>query len=226
MKPEGVRAYIFDVDDTVYEEKQFVRAAMKDVSLYLSEKYDIPSDRIYDFCMNSIESGHRGRTFNMLCEEFSIDEDVDKIVDIYRSCETKLDLYDDTKALIEKIKAAGLKIGVITDGFSKVQRSKVKGLGLFEIADAVIISYDYTDENGKPLCKPDTRVYEMCLEKLGVKPEEAVYIGDNPLKDFIGARKLGMKTVHIKRKGSMFENETAAEGYEADFEVEKLTELI
>lgn len=226
MKPEGVRAYIFDVDDTLYEEKQFVRAAMSDVSRYLSEKYDASFDEIYDFCMNSIESGHRGRTFNMLCEEFSFDEDVDKIVDIYRSCETKLDLYDDAEELIGKIKEEGLRIGVITDGFSKVQRSKVAGLGLFEIADAVIISYDYTDENGKPLCKPNTKVYEMCLEKLGVKPEESVYIGDNPLKDFVGARKLGMKTVHIKRKGSMFENEVPEPGFEADFMIEKLTELL
>jgi len=43
--------------------------------------------------------------------------------------------------------------------------------------------------------KPDVRLFDMAMKKLMIKPEESVYIGDNPPKDLIGAKKAGMKFV-------------------------------
>jgi putative hydrolase of the HAD superfamily len=40
--------------------------------------------------------------------------------------------------------------------------------------------------------KPDTRLFDMALKKLMVRAEESVYIGDNPQKDLVGAKKAGM----------------------------------
>ena len=79
----------------------------------------------------------------------------------------------------------------------------------------------------KKLSKPNEIVYETCLKELNVKSNEAVYIGDNPLKDFIGAKKIGMKTVRIIRDKGMFMKETApSEEYKADITVKDLRELI
>jgi putative hydrolase of the HAD superfamily len=40
--------------------------------------------------------------------------------------------------------------------------------------------------------KPDVRLFDMAMKKLAIKPEESVYIGDNPQKDLVGAKKAGM----------------------------------
>lgn len=47
--------------------------------------------------------------------------------------------------------------------------------------------------------KPHTRPFEVALSKLGVEPKRAVYVGDNPTKDFYGPTQLGMRTVRIRR---------------------------
>jgi len=43
--------------------------------------------------------------------------------------------------------------------------------------------------------KPDVRLFDMAMKKLMINPEESVYIGDNPPKDLIGAKKAGMKFI-------------------------------
>ncbi len=40
--------------------------------------------------------------------------------------------------------------------------------------------------------KPDVRLFELAMNKLRVTPEECVYIGDNPKKDLVGAKKAGI----------------------------------
>ena len=43
--------------------------------------------------------------------------------------------------------------------------------------------------------KPDGRLFDMAMKKLMIKPEESIYIGDNPPKDLVGAKKVGMKFI-------------------------------
>lgn len=46
--------------------------------------------------------------------------------------------------------------------------------------------------------KPDPRIFEMALKKLGLNPEECIYVGDHPINDIQGASKVGMETIWIK----------------------------
>jgi len=63
------------------------------------------------------------------------------------------------------------------------------------------------------------------LERLGCTPREAMYIGDNPQKDFIGAKGLGMKTIRIIREnGDHMQDKVDAE-YEADTSVHDLRDI-
>ncbi|MCR4695994.1 MAG: HAD-IA family hydrolase [Lachnospiraceae bacterium] len=223
---EGIKAYIFDLDDTLYDEEQYVSSAISDVCRYISNKHNIEYDALFDYCMHSIQVDGRGNTFNKLCDEFSITEDIKQLVDIYKSCNPILNLYDDADEVIKYLKENNKKIGIITDGNAKVQNSKVRALGLYELADSVILTGNLRDGD-KAITKPDERVYKACLDELNVPTVEAVYVGDNPLKDFVGAKKIGMKTVRIIRNKGMFMNEIApSNGYEADITIRSLRELI
>ena len=149
-----------------------------------------------------------------------------KLVDIYRATRPSLHLYKDAAEVLNQLKKEGKLIGIITDGNATVQEAKVRLLGLFDIIDALILPDALVINGETHFTKPNPVVYEACLEKLGVKPEEAVYIGDNPLKDFVGAGKIGMKTVQILRDNGMFTDVKApSKEYEADEIVKDLRDI-
>ena len=226
MFSDKIKAYIFDLDDTLYDESQYVSAAFLNVGKYLEENYNIDAVKVLDFCLASIEESGRGRTFDYLCDEFGIKESVSKLVEVYRSTAPKLDLCEDSRELLSQLKKKGIKTGVITDGIAMVQDNKVRGLHLYDEIDEVILTDALTIDGETHFSKPDPAVYKACLERLGVEPNEAVYIGDNPLKDFIGARSLGMKTVRINRGKGLYKDAEIKPGYDADITVHSLKELI
>jgi len=67
--------------------------------------------------------------------------------------------------------------------------------------------------------------YQEVMKALMCSGGECVYIADNPLKDFVGARKLGWKTIRICRKAGEYSSLIAKAGYEADSTIESLYEL-
>jgi len=58
-----------------------------------------------------------------------------------------------------------------------------------------------------------------------VLSEEAIYIGDNPYKDFIGAKKIGIPTVRILQPGREYYKVRLDKEYEADYEIRELHEI-
>ena len=223
---DEIKAYIFDLDDTLYEEMQFVRFGMKEVCAYLGEKHGFDMEKLYKSCMEILSESGRGKTYDILCDRYGIKEDIPGLVKIYRGIKPGLTLYEDAKKFLEYLKQRNLKTGIITDGNAAVQNSKIDGLGLRDKIDSIVVTDMLKTAEGKGAAKPEREVYLSCINELGVSANEAVYIGDNPRKDFIGARSIGMKTVRIVRPGGMFVNETHEKGYEADFEINLLTELI
>lgn len=92
---------------------------------------------------------------------------------------------------IKKLKKRGLKVGIVSDA----PRLKAwQRLNLMEMDDLfdVVVAFDDTRKK-----KPDEMPFRKALEKLKVRPEEAVMVGDWYEKDIQGAKKLGMKTVLV-----------------------------
>jgi putative hydrolase of the HAD superfamily len=226
VKLDGIEYYIFDLDDTLYEEMQFVRAGMKAVCEYIAKKHGLNADAVYDTCMHILEIEGRGKVFDELCSKYKITEDIGQLVQVYRTPSQSMELYGDAKELIKEIKKHNFKIGIITDGNYTAQSSKVKMLDLEDQMDAIVYSDLLKDEKGESRNKPDLEVYRECIRRLDGACDKAVYIGDNPRKDFIGAKKLGMKTVRISRDKGMFMGEVPDEEHEADLIIKSLEELI
>lgn len=233
-----IKTVLFDLDDTLYRERDFVEQAFHHAAVffagYLEEKRkksreqknnseDMPGretpEALTDQMIELMEQEGRGEIFNRLCERYGADMPVQELVRIYRETNPVLSLYPDGEKLLLLLKEKGIKTGLVTDGNAEVQHRKIRALGLDKRLDVVLASYDLG------LSKPDPEVYAHCLRKLGCRPAEAVYIGDNPLKDFVGARELGMKTVRIVRPEGMHMRRRAKEGYEADLTIHLLTEL-
>lgn len=214
---------IFDLDDTLYYERDYVFEGFKNVALYLEKKYSLKFEEIYEKIKNIFYEEGRGQIFNLLCENLEINENIDRLVEVYRSTEPReIKLYDDAIYFINYLKEKDYKLGIITDGLASVQRKKLKSLGLYKLIDKIIV----TDELGREFWKPSTKSYKDILEEFNIAGDEAIYIGDNPSKDFIGARKLGIRTIRIIREQGDHIKLVCTSEFEADYNIRLLTECI
>lgn len=71
-----VKALIFDLDDTLYYEKEYVLGAFKEVAYYLGNKYGENQEKLFNRMKDILEGLGRGKIFNIICEENNFDEDI------------------------------------------------------------------------------------------------------------------------------------------------------
>jgi HAD superfamily hydrolase (TIGR01509 family) len=87
------------------------------------------------------------------------------------------------------------RLGLLTNGPTELQWPKIRGTGIEELFDAIVVAGDIG------IYKPDPRAFAALLDSLAIAPEEAVYIGDSPTMDVAGARGAALHTVWISRDG-------------------------
>ncbi|WP_459478710.1 HAD family hydrolase [Clostridium saccharoperbutylacetonicum] len=216
-----IKTLIFDLDDTLYYEKEYVLGAFKEVAYYLGNKCGKDEEKLHIRMKEILEDSGRGKIFNIICEENDFKEDIKDLVDIYRNSKPKLELYDDSKEFLIWAREKGYKLGIITDGCSKVQWNKVKALRVEQLVDKIIL----TDDLGKEFWKPHKKSYSDMISYFNINENEGIYVGDNPNKDFIGARKLGMRTIRIIREKGDHIKTFLDKEYEADNNITNLMEL-
>lgn len=123
-------------------------------------------------------------------------------------------LYEDARQLIDVIDRSKVAVALVTNGASDTQREKLDALGILEWFAAVIIS----GEHG--VAKPDTSVFQLAIDQLGVHRESVWHIGDSLETDVVGAQAAGLTGVWLNRKGK-----PPRHGVTPDFEIASLTEL-
>jgi putative hydrolase of the HAD superfamily len=94
-----------------------------------------------------------------------------------------------------------------------VQGRKVDGLGIRHFLDAVVISESIG------IRKPDPGIFAEALAQMGVSPASAVYVGDNPDVDIVGAKRIGLLAVWKR-------DPYWTEPRDVDWVIDDLTELL
>ncbi len=189
-----IKGVIFDLDDTLYSEKDYVRSGFKAVSDYLGGGYE---DKLWQY----FEEGKVAIT-ELLKELNRLDED-QKCLEIYRFHKPEIQLYDGVVELIEDLKMRGIKVGIITDGRPEGQHNKLEALGLEKLMDDVII----TDElGGIQFRKPCDIAFRLMITKWRLNSADVVYVGDNASKDFQAPQQLGMKSIWFKNVDGVYDS--------------------
>lgn len=196
-----LKAVVFDMDDTLYPESAYVRSGFRAVSDWAAERYQWDASESCTLLNTLFDQGVRGDTFNrwLAAHGQETPDSVAECVRVYRDHQPTITPYDDIPMLLKELKPH-YKLGLVSDGYLTVQQAKFAALGLGEWFDAVVFS----DQWGREFWKPSPRPFEDVLARLNVTASDAVYIGDNPTKDFIGARQLGMKTVWYRPEGGVY----------------------
>lgn len=217
----ALRVVVWDVDDTLYLERSYVRSGFRAVGAHLESAHGV--EGLYPHAWSAFQRGVRGTIFNVALENVDVEPTgamIRELVAVYRGHVPEIELLPDAVAAIEKVSALGLGMAVITDGPLSSQRAKVLALGLEAFVEPVIC----TAALGPGFSKPHPRAFEMVAEHWDARGPELVYVADNPQKDFKAPRALGWGCVRLCRQGGLH-RELESEG-DVDVELRDMGELM
>jgi putative hydrolase of the HAD superfamily len=203
----SLKAVLFDVDDTLFSTTEFARRARRnavramisaglqaDEELVVTELGEVVAefgsnyDHHYDKLLMRLPAGATDGINRALLVTAGM-------VAYHDTKFQELKPFPDVIPLLESLRAAGVKTGIITHGWTTKQAEKLIRLGLVPYLDkgAVFIS----DQLG--ISKPNPKLYSTALRTLGLEPQEVMYVGDNLAHDIAPPNELGMPTVWAAR---------------------------
>ena len=192
-----VKAVLFDLDGTLLDRdaslQHFIDAQYHRFKNVLSH---IPHDL---YKARFVELDARGyvwkdRVYRQLIEEFAITEITwEALLDDYvRQFHSSCLPFPNLIPLFDELQKQNILLGMITNGFTALQSSNLKALGIASYFKVILIS----EEEG--IKKPDPEIFKRALDKLGVHPADSIYVGDHPMNDVQASRQVGMTSVWKK----------------------------
>ncbi len=194
-----LRAILFDLDNTLYPEEEYVASGFRAVAELLAKHKNLDAEGLQKRMMSILHAQGRGRVFNTLLAELTLNSStwMRTLLLVYRSHQPAISLCPQVKTALVALKNRGLQLGLVTDGAASVQRRKIAALDLERYMDVIVC----TDELGHGCAKPSSVPFEVALTLLGVSADQTAYIADDESKDFAGPNRLGMRSVHVHGSG-------------------------
>ena len=212
---------VFDMDDTLYLERDFVLSGYRAVDDRVAAEL-----RVHGFFATAwrlFEGGQRERVFDDALAGLGVAAEpglIGELVAVYRNHRPMIRLAPDATRALER-HATRDRLALLTDGYLVTQERKIEALGLRSCCDPVIA----TDQWGRDYWKPHPRGFTAIQSRFDRAPADFVYIGDNPSKDFLTPKTLGWKTIRIRRAGGLHAGQVAPPDHDADLTITTLDEL-
>jgi putative hydrolase of the HAD superfamily len=185
MKIDKDSVLVFDLDDTLYKEIDFVKSAYREIARVAEIQI---GQNIYDEMFFLFTE--KQQVFDILLAKYPIKLTMQDLIDIYRYHFPSIAPVKEIETFINKYKANN-SFALITDGRSVTQRNKLKALGLLELFEKhLFISQEVGFDK--------TVAYSFRAITNAFPTSNFFYFADNPKKDFIIANKLGWKTFQIQ----------------------------
>ncbi|MFZ0578430.1 MAG: HAD family hydrolase [Psychrobacillus psychrotolerans] len=192
-----IKAVLFDLDGTLLNRDESLK-------LFADKQYDRFSHLIGPitkdvYTARLIQLDSRGyvwkdKVYSQLAEEFGIikitwQELLEDYLSEFKYCCVP---FDNLLFMLEKLKERKMLIGMITNGFGQFQMDNIMALGIEDYFQTILIS-EWEDVK-----KPDPQIFLRAADKLGLQPNECVFIGDHPDNDIRAAKHIGMKSIWKK----------------------------
>lgn len=193
---EGLKAVIFDMDDTLYGEKEYVRSGYQKIAQVIPQVENAGEKlwKLFEEKKPAIDE--------LLKQEGLDSEELkQKCLYTYRYQEPDIHLYPGVEQLLKNLRSQGYLLGIITDGRPEGQRAKLQALGLESLVDHILVTDEF---GGAQYRKPNPIAFETMAEKLGVEFSKMCYVGDNVNKDFIAPQQLGMRSIWFKNPDGLY----------------------
>ena len=187
------QAILFDLDGTLWDRTNAVRALANEQHEYLHEIVGhIPREQYVERIVRLDDLGRVDK--RILYETIGVEFDlrafeVDRLhADFWTRYVRHTRPFPEVIDTLRHLRNAGIKRGIVTNGSVVVQDAKIEQLGLSALVDVVLIS----EREG--IRKPNPEIFHRAVARLGVEVSETWFIGDNPVDDVAGAVDVGLRT--------------------------------
>lgn len=203
-----IRAVLFDLGGTLLDERDFDRWADEARRGYvevepeaLAHSY-LEVEREIDA---SPPAGDRDavrlefwrRTLERTSERPVSSDTAARFLDRIQRTDRSLPLYSDARRCLDALKAAKIELGVVSNSTSEARvRSLLDQAGILQYFSRIVSS------GTEGVAKPDATIFRRAVERMGVRPEEALYVGDLPNTDARGASAAGLHALWLNREGT------------------------
>ncbi len=185
------KAIIFDLDETLLDEKAYRLSLFEKLISFIkykNKKFNLKKIKNYDFIKKNI---YKFKILDFILNRYLRNESLIKLKNVYYSS-AHIPLFKNTESVLKKLKKK-FTLCLITDGNEIHQFNKIYFSGILKFISPrnIIIN------SKKKFMKPSTYSYKRIIFLNNLDPLKSFYIGDNPKKDFKGAKNLGFKTIRI-----------------------------
>lgn len=190
-----ISTIVFEIDGVLFNKEDYKYSGLLELDKLIKKRYSI--DGFYEVAMNLYKEGEINEFIHQVFINMKIpinNKMIHFLSNAYYSHIPNIQLLPDAKWVLANIKES-VNLGIISDGLLDAQYNKVKALRLPEKFHSIILSDRFGRENWKPSNLP----YQHLCMALQVQHKDCVYVSNNIEKDLITAKKLGWKTVHVKR---------------------------
>ncbi|MGE6547712.1 HAD family hydrolase [Bacillus mycoides] len=186
-----IRAILFDLDGTLLDRRQSLEQFIRDQ--YNRFAFHLINIEKFEYCSRFLELDNNGYTWKdkvystLLCE-YNIttltQEQLlhDYITNFQHHCIPLQNMHE----LLQQLTQQNIKIGIITNGFTDFQMNNLRALNIHTYTSTILVS------EAEGIKKPHPEIFERALQKLNVKAEECLYVGDHPENDVLGSEQVGI----------------------------------
>lgn len=215
---------LFDMDDTLYDQLEPFKKAYDaifgdrfQVDIYeLFERRSVRGDEVFELAqsgkmpMDEMHIYRIQKAFEDLGYEVSAEDSL-AYQKLYAENQGKISMTDTIISVLELCNSCGITVGMVTNGPSGHQRMKIHALG----AEKWIPEENIIISGECGVSKPSPEIFHCAEEKLHLKPEECIFVGDNYMNDIVGAKRAGWKALWINKRGQ----DISGEKYQPDYTV-------
>ena len=218
-KLKDIKGIVFDLDDTLYDQASFKKSGFRAVAAWCETSLKLEKAVVAAELEEIMEC--RGPSypymFDQLAEKMGLGkETVPEMVRVFVEHEPRIQCYDGVLEMLTRLMRT-YRLGILTDGRADVQQRKIRALGLKEKMDEIL----YSDSMG--LEKPDVDLFQWFEEKFKMPGFNMMYVGDNPKKDFYGAKLRNWTTVRVLT--GEYQNIDCASAFESFLEISSVINL-
>lgn len=190
---KGLQAIVFDLDDTLYLQKDFKISGFQAVATWMAHNGYGHRHVILKELLEILE--HFGPSypfmFDRLLERTALPTLIlPELIQVFNEHNPEIALFPGVQELLSNLRKK-FKLGILTDGRLSVQQAKIRSLKLESLMDCIL----YSDTLG--MVKPAEPLFKWFENYFQLQGPSIAYVADNPIKDFSGAKKRRWITIRV-----------------------------
>lgn len=194
-----IKAVCFDLDNTLLDRDKSLHSFLEDQYARLNMFHHVEKDLYMNRFIELDDRGNvwKDTVYETLIRECNLEgHTVEELLSDYLlHFQHHCIPLGPVKEVLRELRAKGILIGVISNGYHQFQSDNLKALSIHLYAHTILIS------ESEGMRKPDKRIFQSIAGKMGVQVEECAFVGDHPINDVKGAKDAGMNSIWLRGDG-------------------------